>query len=914
MINSDMATRTILSPGVEIRERDLSLIATQNVGTNVFIAGYSQQGPTDEVIKITTRGELDQVYGTPTNSAERYFYHGIRELLNSPAQIYTSRLPYGAGNGVGFGSEYSALVYPVKSVVSTTSTVASAYNITWNYADYFNAIPLSGAAFRIQTSNATPITVVYSIDGAGAARAGDVVVPVTSTSSVARTIYCTASALSAASVDRNLRFSVGATSLTVFLSAPQVAQTVTPATSASIIPGFDDTNDVFSLTPILSSYTVGAGVTNNLDIDQGTYVLGEPVQVMLTESQYLQLQDGSLFTWSNQGSSKADINGVADLGKAGLIIVNKAKTTINPAFEGFYVAVADNFNLNPATNYDSVLGAKTVSLSAPAIGNAVSYTDIPLGTFQFSLSSNYLTGPSNSISQIMENLTDYNIDGEEDDDLLNIGVFKLRKSLYATEAYKLDYVLDGAIVGSIDYYRTKPNQNGGPQTTFFLENVDSNDRNVEIMVNPYVSNRNDNTSIGIDGVPTKKVRVLTHNLVNNNDESRSGIPTSLMSTLASTLGYADNIYPVGTYAGGNISTKDLGSIPAKIERALDLVKNDEIYDIDVVVEAGLGTIHTVSTILNQTYYDETEYPTTLSTNLDYLRTSGPLSPQGEDVRSYYTTVFNKFENFCNLPSNTGGRGDCVFIADPIRQIMVVGKNLKYLTDKNKNFQRDIYWAMRHQFELENSSYATVYGNWAQIYDEFIGDRVWVPFSPVAATTFARSDAAEFPWSAPAGYNRGLVSGNVINIAITPNQKQRDELYKSNINPVLFSPSQGIAIFGQKTLSRVPSAFDRINVRRLFLALERPTKKASIFFVFEPNNEFTRTRFINTLAPLFEFAKANGGLYDYLIVCDERNNTPQVIDSNELRMDIYIKPTRTAEYVIVQFVATRTDANFEELIG
>jgi phage tail sheath protein FI len=123
----------------------------------------------------------------------------------------------------------------------------------------------------------------------------------------------------------------------------------------------------------------------------------------------------------------------------------------------------------------------------------------------------------------------------------------------------------------------------------------------------------------------------------------------------------------------------------------------------------------------------------------------------------------------------------------------------------------------------------------------------------------------------------------------------------------------MVIFGQKTLSRKPSAFDRINVRRLFLALERPTKKVSQFFVFEPNNEFTRTRFVNTLTPLFEFAKNNGGVYDYLIVADERVNTPMVIDDNELRASIYLKPVRTAEFIIVEFVASRTDVSFEELI-
>ena len=136
--------------------------------------------------------------------------------------------------------------------------------------------------------------------------------------------------------------------------------------------------------------------------------------------------------------------------------------------------------------------------------------------------------------------------------------------------------------------------------------------------------------------------------------------------------------------------------------------------------------------------------------------------------------------------------------------------------------------MRHQFEQENTSYACTYGNWELIYDDFTAQQVWIPFSGFAGAAMARTDAVRFPWFAPAGFTRGLVQfGN--DIAVNPNQKQRDELYKSNINPVANFPAQGQVIFGQKTLSKKPSAFDRINVRRLFLALERPTKKAARFF-------------------------------------------------------------------------------------
>lgn len=778
-----MSTRTNSSPSVQIIERDLSLIAPQNIGTNVFIAGFASQGYSDEVLNISSLDELKAIYGTPTNSAEKYFYYGVKELLNSPAKIYTYRLPYGSGTGDGFGSQYSALAYPVYAYNAATSATA---------------------------------TSLYSLSA-------------------------------------------------------------------------------------------------------GTYVLGAPAHIILTENEYNQAQEGSLFTWDSLALSGAKsttdgLSSAAALGSAGLIILNKSQTTINTQFEGYYVGLGDNTNINPSTDHNSIIGVQTVSTSASVVGTN-GYTNIPFGTLQFNLSST--AGSNTSVSQLMESLTDYNIDGRDDDDLLNVGVFKLRKSLYATDAFKLDYVLDGAITGSIDTYRQRLNPTGGPQTSQFLENLDTNDRNITIMVNPYISNKYGNTSLGIDGLPLKKIRVLTHSLLNVANtpalSSKVGVPYAALSALPTTLGYADSLYAVGAYSNSQVLTKDLGTIPSKIERALESVKNDEIYDIDVVVEAGLGTIYTISKALSTSYYDDSVYTPTLSAQLQLLRTSNELTPAGADIRSNYETIFGTFENFCNLPSNTGGRGDCIFIADILRQIVITGKNTKILSDRSKNFQTDVYWAIRHQFELANTSYAAVYANWGKVYDEFSGDNIWVPFSSVAGATYARNDAMEFPWSAPAGYTRGLVGGMTIDIAITPNQKQRDELYKSNLNPVLFSPSQGMAIFGQKTLSRKPSAFDRVNVRRLFLALERPTKKASVFFVFEPNTEFTRTRMLHTLTPLFEYAKQNSGIYDYYLVCDERNNTSEVIDSNELKFDAYVKPVRTCEFITLTFTATRSDANFQEIL-
>lgn len=817
-----MAQRTINSAGVEIFERDLSLVAPQNVGTNVFVTGFTPQGPSDEVIKITTRDELESVYGTPTNSAERYFYYTVRELLNSPANIYTFRLPYGDGTGDGFGSQHTALVYPVVAVKPDTVSSTIINNLSST------------------TLSAASLSTIANLSGS---------------------------------------------------------------------------------------------VTTNLDLSAATYILGSPVQITLTETEFAQAMEGTLFDWSSTAATRTQLtNGFTGsptlsslsllqrMGNAGVIVLDKAQTTINSQFEGYYVGVCDNTNIDPSSPYNAITRAYTTSLTA---AYQSTYTQIPNGTLQFNLSST-ANGATNSISQIMENLTDYNIDGREDDDLLNLAVFKIRKSIYATESFKLDFVLDDRIVGSIDSFRTQLNPKGGASVPFFLESQDTNSRNVEIMVNPYISNKFTKSSLDASGIPQKKIRVFTQNYY---DEVNSTSVNELsainkfgsfypqLGEITNKLGVkADALYPLGAYTPTVITQKTIGSVPNKINRALESVKNDEIYDIDIVVEGGLGTVFTMASAAGTSYYDDTLYNSTLKTKVDSLRTSNDIfdDPIASDLRGSYSEIFNQFENFCNLPSNTGGRGDCIFIADPIRHILVTGRNSKILSDKTKNFQTHVYWAMRHQFELENTSYAATYGNWVQAYDDFTGEKVWIPFSGYQAAIMSRSDAAEFPWSAPAGFTRGLVT-NALDIAINPNQKQRDELYKININPVMFSASQGIVVFGQKTMSRKPSAFSRINVRRLFLALERPTKKTAQFFVFEPNNDFTRTRLINTLNPIFKIAKENGGCYDYLIVCDERNNTPEVIDNNELKVDILIKPTRIAEFILCTFTATRSDANFNELV-
>ena len=467
-------------------------------------------------------------------------------------------------------------------------------------------------------------------------------------------------------------------------------------------------------------------------------------------------------------------------------------------------------------------------------------------------------------------------------------------------------------------HRKMQDPRGGPPISNYLGGLTVNSQSVRLMINDNINNRTTDTWIDDQtSAPRKKVRLISQSTINNLTTSNlSAVSATFGGDLAAfedaanTLGYSDALFPMGPYVNMTFKSKIIGSLPLKIDRALYKIENDEIFPLDIVVEGGLGTIYTTCCAHGVEYYDDTMQSEDLLVGLSALCTSNDYKEPGDsnDLRGNYHNIFSRFDTFCSQQ-----RKDCLFIADPLRHVFVRGENTKVLSDPDKSFSQYIYNALRHNFELANSSYACAYANWVKVNDPFAGINCWVPFSGFAAADMASTDANFQPWYAPAGFTRGKVR-NVLSMAITPKQKERDQLYKIGMNPVAFFPMDGFTIFGQKTLLRQPSAFDRINVRRLFLFLEKATKMTVKYFVFEPNTMFTRSRVINTIQPIFELAKNSEGLYDYMIVCDKRNNTPDVIDRNEMIIDIYLKPVRAAEFILVNFIATRTSANFNELIA
>lgn len=251
------------------------------------------------------------------------------------------------------------------------------------------------------------------------------------------------------------------------------------------------------------------------------------------------------------------------------------------------------------------------------------------------------------------------------------------------------------------------------------------------------------------------------------------------------------------------------------------------------------------------------------------------------------------------------RKDCMAIIDCYYSHVV---NQAGLEEQNLRTWM-INW--RNSNSEANTSYAAVYGNWLDVYDKYNSKYRWMPASGYIAAVFARCQNVAHYWSTPAGFARGSIAG-VRRLAWNPTQAQRDGIYKYSINPIVSFAGQGKVVYGHKTMLDKYSAFNRINVRRMFISIENDISKIARTFLFEANNTYHRNLLVTQVKNVLDFAKANDGVDDYKIVCDDSNNTPERVQNNELWCDIYVKPTYVADYILINFIATKSSSDFTEL--
>lgn len=255
------------------------------------------------------------------------------------------------------------------------------------------------------------------------------------------------------------------------------------------------------------------------------------------------------------------------------------------------------------------------------------------------------------------------------------------------------------------------------------------------------------------------------------------------------------------------------------------------------------------------------------------------------IDSIHSGVSGKAIDVCE------SRGDCFVIVDPVEY----KKNPVNAIDRAK---------------ARNSNYASMYWPWVQILEAQLNKPVWVPPSVAVSGVYAFNDKVAQPWFAPAGLNRGTIT-TALQAERKLTQSNRDDLYDSNVNPIATFPGQGVVVYGQKTLQKRPTALDRVNVRRLLIKVKKFIASSSRFLVFEQNNAKTRTRFLNIVNPFLEQVQSQSGVSAFRVVMDETNNTPDVVDRNQLYGQIFIQPTRTAEFIVLDFTVQPTGATFPE---
>jgi hypothetical protein len=275
---------------------------------------------------------------------------------------------------------------------------------------------------------------------------------------------------------------------------------------------------------------------------------------------------------------------------------------------------------------------------------------------------------------------------------------------------------------------------------------------------------------------------------------------------------------------------------------------------------------------------------------------GLVSANSSFTETNYTTIVNEVLTVAD------GRKDAIgFISPP------------YANSVTSTTKATDVTSFRNGSGLLDTSYGVIDSGWKYQYDKYNDVYRWIPLNADIAGLCVRTDLQRDPWFSPAGLNRGQIR-NLVKLSFNPSQSERDTLYKAGVNPVVSFPGEGTVLFGDKTLQGRPSAFDRINVRRLFIVLEKAIARAARSSLFEFNDEFTRAQFVALVEPFLRDVQGRRGIYDFRVVCDESNNTPQVIDANQFVGDIYIKPARSVNFIQLNFVAVRSGVSFDEIVG
>ena len=418
-----------------------------------------------------------------------------------------------------------------------------------------------------------------------------------------------------------------------------------------------------------------------------------------------------------------------------------------------------------------------------------------------------------------------------------------------------------------------------------------------------------NNDIFIDNIINENSKYINFfsnvDVGNHDDNSRNDIDNASLYLINN-----QNAYSLGFYSEDTKKTIKVKTIVDSMNKIFDRLTDVNTLGIDLVMDAGMSNIaqYIASTKLKigNRFVDDPMERTgefDLSTSDD----SFLFRLNNREDMKIWQVIVQKFDDFCKLT-----RKDCMFVCDSPRTVCLDG-NAKFVrsTKPENTFMNTILPKLRLVSGVLNSSYSAGYCNWFYGIDNFTGNYYWIPPSIKAVSQYLYTDTYANYWNAPAGMNRGKIQG-VVDVAFNPNQFESDQIYLNFWNYAISYPLDGIVLEGQHLFQQNKTALDRVNVRRLMLGLERVTRNYAKYYNYEQNTAWLRQRFVDTLSYYFDSVKTNDGIAEYYIICDDRNNTVQTIENQELHATIGIRPVKSIEFIIFNFVCTNQSANVQEV--
>jgi phage tail sheath protein FI len=524
---------------------------------------------------------------------------------------------------------------------------------------------------------------------------------------------------------------------------------------------------------------------------------------------------------------------------------------------GNEIELVDRFGKPDATNFESFFTA----------ANFLSYAR-NLRVVRAANTTNSKTATSGSTTVLIQNRDDYETNYFDLSAANTVGMFAAKYAGELGNSLKVSLYAESSNANGLASWAYGEEFNGPPGTSTYTSGVGGANDEMHIIVID-----EDGKFSGISNTVLEKFSYVSKAFDAKNDDGSSNYYVNVISESSKYI----YIMNPATDAGGNNDTTTWGSTA----NGTTFAQGNTAYTKSLTG----GVYATVTDANITTGYDK-------FANADEVDVSLILAgPHSVTVQQHI--IDNIVET----------RKDCVAFISPPKASVVnqSGNEVSNLqTYRNSTLNR-------------SSSYAMLDSGWKYQFDKYNNVYRWVPLNGDIAGLCVRTDFERDPWFSPAGFNRGQIK-NVVKLAWSPTKSNRDDMYKIGINPVVSFQGEGNILYGDKTLLSKPSAFDRINVRRLFIVLEKAIARASKYSLFEFNDEFTRAQFVALVEPFLRDVQGRRGIFDYRVVCDETNNTPEVIDRNEFIGDIYIKPARSINFIQLNFVAVRTGVAFDEIVG